>query len=151
VRAKSVDGDRKGRDHSVDSRLLNQQGFATARRLHFAIRQFGDFQLGCDRLGDAFQLADFVEVINPIAKGKLTKPSGHANFPARTLMRALHAQGVKIPQTAGKLRAFAAKFRRKRSWHRHCLKWIRYGLTVKTDSLEFADCLPQNNDNQTKI
>ncbi len=52
VGAKCVDRDGEGRDEAIDSGLLEQQRFAAAGLFHFAVGDFGDFQLGGNRLGD---------------------------------------------------------------------------------------------------
>jgi len=68
-RTHRVDDQRERRHGAVDGGFLEQQCFASAGRFHFAIGQFGDFQFGADRLGNAFQFPGAVKGVDEIAEG----------------------------------------------------------------------------------
>ena len=69
VRPKRVDGHGKRRDAAVDGGFFEQQRLAATGRFHFAVGDLGDFELGGDRLGNAFEFARLVEGVDEIAKG----------------------------------------------------------------------------------
>ena len=68
VRAHRVDGERKRRNGAVDGRLLEQQRLAAAGRFHFAVSDLGDFEFGGDGLGNAFQFAGAVKLVDEFAR-----------------------------------------------------------------------------------
>ena len=49
-------------DDAVDGGLFKEQRLAAAGRFHFAVGDFGDFELGGDGLGNAFEFAGAVEL-----------------------------------------------------------------------------------------
>ena len=69
VRTHRVDRDGKRRHDSIHRRLLDEQRFATAGLLHFAIGEFGDLQLGGQRLGDSLEFASPVQRVDPLTEG----------------------------------------------------------------------------------
>ncbi len=77
----------KGDDRAVDGGLLDEQRLAAAGRFHFAVGQFGDFQFGGDGLGDAFEFAGAVELLNEIAEGIKSHNSTRLALQRNVVMR----------------------------------------------------------------
>src|SRR3954469_24959891 len=68
MRAKRIDCQRKWRDLTVYNWLLNQQRLAAIWLFHFAVGQFGDFQLRAEWFGHAPQLSGSFELGDKITK-----------------------------------------------------------------------------------
>ena len=72
---------------AVDGRLLEQQRLAAAGRFHLAVGDFGDFEFGGDRLGDALEFAGAVERLDKIAEGFKSHTRAKLTQTARLAMR----------------------------------------------------------------
>ena len=79
-RAERVDGDGKRSDDPVDRGLLDEQRLAAAGRFHLAVGEFGDLELGRDRLRDAPEFPSLVKSLDKIAKRCVSHVVGDRNI-----------------------------------------------------------------------
>jgi hypothetical protein len=67
-RSHRIDCNGEFRFFSIDNRLLEKKRFATARRLHLAVRPFCNEQICVDRNNDALQLAGLLKGVEELSK-----------------------------------------------------------------------------------